>query len=387
METDPDLRTEAFIYVDHADGLARLTGALRGAMRVGLDTEADSLHHYFDKVCLIQLSFSGTDYIVDPLAGLSLSGFLEVLSEKELIIQGADYDLRMLKKSFGFRPKASVFDTMQAAQVLGYEQIGLGALVERFCGTSLTHSGQKSDWSRRPLSPGQLRYASDDTKYLEAIADALAAELRKLHRTEWHRECCERAIELSGLPAKAEGKKEAWRVKGTSGLCPKTLAFVRELWKWRDEEARQRDRPPFMVLKNEDMIEVAAWRVMNPNAPAPPAFPSLKRITGNSLARLERAIKSADSLPPEAWPALPERPRPIVERASPEEVEALMTACKAIANELRIEPCFLAARAALTAVVRRRPRSVDEVMEVSGMMRWQASQVMSAVQAVLGGQK
>jgi len=279
-----DLNTGSkYVYVDSEERLAQLTEALATTSRVGLDTEADSLHHYFEKVCLIQLSFSGSHYVVDPLAGLSLTEFLEVLARRELIIQGADYDLRMMKKSFGFRPKAPVFDTMLAAQVLGYEKIGLAALAEKFCGVLLSKSGQKSDWARRPLSAKQLDYASDDTKYLEAIADALTRNLEESGRLDWHRECCERVVETSGLEAKNDAK-ESWRVKGSSGLSPKELAFVREIWKWRDEEAQRRDRPPFMVLLNEDLIELVRWRVGHPAEPLMAGPKCMKRITGRILS-------------------------------------------------------------------------------------------------------
>lgn len=373
-----------YLYVDQAEELARLTEALAVTTRVGLDTEADSLHHYFEKVCLIQLSFSGANYVVDPLAGLSLTEFLEVLSLKELILQGADYDLRMMKKSFGFRPRAPVFDTMLAAQVLGYEKIGLAALAEKFCGVALSKSGQKSDWARRPLSARQLDYASDDTRYLEKIADMLAGELRNAGRLEWHRECCERAVEVSGIEAK-EDAKEAWRIKGSSGLTPKELALLREIWKWRDEEARRRDRPPFMVLLNEALIELVRWQSQNPGAPLHAGPKPVKKISGENLARLEHAVRLAEGLPPEAWPVVPEKARWRERQASPEKVEALLATCKRIAGELRIEPCFLASRAALTAVARHEPRSIEKLMESSGMMRWQAELLMPAVRDVLGG--
>ena len=272
-----------YTYVDSAEGLARLTEALVTTSRVGLDTEADSLHHYFEKVCLIQLSFLGSNYVVDPLAGLSLAEFLEVLSHKELILQGADYDLRMMKKSFEFRPKALVFDTMLAAQVLGYEKIGLAALAEKFCGVLLSKAGQKSDWARRPLSVKQLDYASDDTNYLEKIADALTKNLQGSGRADWHRECCERVVETSALEGKNDAR-EAWRIKGSSGLAPKELVFVRELWKWRDEEARRRDRPPFMILLNEDLIELARWRAQSPNEPLHPGPKSVGGAVRGALA-------------------------------------------------------------------------------------------------------
>ena len=372
-----------YSYVDSAEGLARLTEALSATSRVGLDTEADSLHHYFEKVCLIQLSFSGANYVVDPLAGFSLAEFLEVLSRKELILQGADYDLRMLKKSFEFRPKAPVFDTMLAAQVLGYEKIGLAALAERFCGVALSKAGQKSDWARRPLSAKQLDYASDDTKYLETIADALVRSLQESGRADWHRECCERVVETSGLEGKNDAK-EAWRIKGSSGLAPKELVFVRELWKWRDEEARRRDRPPFMILLNENLIELARWRAESPHELLHPGPKFMKRITEENLTRLESAIRLAESLPLSEWPVAPERIRSREKQLFPEKVEALLAACKTIAGELRIEPCFLASRATLTAVARHKPRSIEKVMEVSGMMRWQAGLMMLAIRDVLG---
>ncbi|MEI7752507.1 MAG: HRDC domain-containing protein [Candidatus Omnitrophota bacterium] len=374
-----------FTYVDNEESLARLTEALSAAARVGLDTEADSLHHYFEKVCLIQLSFSGSNYVVDPLAGLSLTEFLEVLSRKELIVQGADYDLRMLKKTFEFRPKAPVFDTMLAAQVLGHEKIGLAALAEKFCGVVLSKAGQKSDWARRPLTGKQLDYASDDTKYLETIADLLGRSLQETGRTDWHRECCERVVETSGMEAKNDAK-EVWRIKGSSKLLSKELVFVREIWKWRDEEARRRDRPPFMILLNEDMIALACWRAVDRQAPLDAGPKFMKRITGENLARLESAIRVAASLPPSEWPVAPEKVWSRERQPSSEKVEALIAACKTIAGELKIEACFLASRATLTAVARHEPRSIEKVMETSGMMRWQATLMMPAIQNVLGDQ-
>lgn len=364
--------------MDDAQGLARLTQLLRAAPRVGMDTEADSLHHYYEKVCLIQLSFSGTNYIVDPLAGFSLTEFFEVLSQKELIFQGADYDLRILKKSFGFRPEAPIFDTMLAAQLLGYEKIGLAALVERFFGTVMSKAGQKSDWSKRPLPERLLTYASDDTKYLETIAGTLTENLQNLNRTSWHRESCERVVVTSGLPDKSEGK-EAWRIKGSSLLSPQELLFVREIWKWRDEEARGRDRPPFYILLNEDLIELAAWQAKNPGSPLHhgPAF--LKRLNGENRARLEGAIRAAKNVPPAEWPLPKERTDWTYERADKEKLDPLLEACKTIAKKLGIEPSILAPRSALMAVAKHQPRSIQEMMEVSGMMHWQAELMMPAI--------
>ena len=202
-------------------------------------------------------------------------------------------------------------------------------------------------------------------------------------RTDWHRECCDRVVGTSGLEAKNDAR-EAWRIKGSSGLAPRELVFVRELWKWRDEEARRRDRPPFMILHNEDLIELARWRAGTPDEllHLEPKF--MKRITGEHLVRLESAIRVAESLPMSEWPVAPERVRSRERQPSSEKVEALLVACKTIAGELKIESCFLASRATLTAIARHEPRSIEKVMETSGMMRWQAVLMMPAILSVLG---
>jgi ribonuclease D len=97
-----------YIYVREAAALEALVRRVHQSERIALDTEADSLHNYFEKVCLIQLSLDGAHYIVDPLSGLELSGLAEALAGKPLIVHGGDYDLRMLRTSIGFRPRGEV---------------------------------------------------------------------------------------------------------------------------------------------------------------------------------------------------------------------------------------------------------------------------------------
>ena len=138
--------SERYVYVRELAAMGALVRRIGAAERVALDTEADSLHNYFEKVCLVQLSLGGEHYLVDPLSGLDLTGFLEALAEKPLILHGGDYDLRMMRASMDFRPRRAVFDTMIAAQLLGIEQIGLAALIERFFDITIGKGGQKSDW-------------------------------------------------------------------------------------------------------------------------------------------------------------------------------------------------------------------------------------------------
>src|SRR5215510_12494908 len=191
------LESDGYVYVRERPSLQTLLQRISAAERIALDTEADSLHNYFEKVCLVQLSFGSVHYLVDPLAGLDLSGLLQALTDKPLILHGGDYDFRMLRASMGFRPRGEVFDTMIAAQLLGFEQIGLAALTERFFAVTIGKEGQKSDWSRRPLSQKQLRYAVNDTRFLERLADRLHGELSARGRIDWHTESCRAMVETS----------------------------------------------------------------------------------------------------------------------------------------------------------------------------------------------
>lgn len=382
MEKSPEVKTSpGYHYVDNPESLAKLNQALTGVSRVGFDMEADGLHHYFEKVCLIQLSFGGKNYIVDPLTGISLKEFFEILSQKQMILQGADYDLRMLQKSFGFRPQAPVFDTMLGAQILGYEKIGLAALAEKICGVILPKTGQKSDWSRRPLPENLLKYASDDTYYLEKITDVMTSSLQELGRLEWHRECCERAVKSAVLTVKNEDKED-WRIKGSSKAAPNVLVYVRELWKWRDEEARKKDRPPFMILMNEDILKLAEWRAHHPHAPLSQGPFFLKRFSGDKLSRLEQAIKTADQVPQSQWPSMPKKREWSDERPHPKKLENLLAACKKIAEDLKMESSIIASRASLTAVVLHEASSLESIMETGGLLKWQAQLLLPAVKSL-----
>ena len=383
MEKPADMKiSSGYTLVDTAEGLARVTELLKGTARVGMDTEADSLHHYFEKVCLIQLSFLGENFIIDPLAGFPLTEFFEELSKKELIFQGADFDLRILKKSAGFRPKAPVFDTMLAAQLLGYEKIGLAALVEKFFGVVLSKSSQKADWSKRPLSEKLLTYASDDTKYLETLADLMSSELQQLNRMTWHKECCERAVKTADQPDRVSDR-EAWRIKGSSKMAPGAYVFLREVWKWRDEEARAKDRPAFMILRNEDLLDLVVWKEANPQIPLSEGPSFLTRFHGPKRERLEAALRAAEKIPQSEWPVLEKRTDWREERPDSEKLEQLLAACKVLAEELKIQPSVLASRSSLTEVVRHQACTLDKVMEVSGLMKWQAELMMPAIKTLI----
>ncbi len=376
-----------FKYIDTDDALDELINQIRKVKRIALDTEADSLHHYYAKVCLIQLTINNENFIIDPLSKLDLSSFLKIISDKHLIFHGADYDLRMLRSSFDFRPNKPVFDTMLAAQILGYSEFGFSPLVKMLFNKDLDNLGKKTNWSKRPLTPKQLKYAYEDTHYLVPLAKHLERELIEQKRIEWHKEACERVVQATAID-KPRDIEKAWRIKGVRYLNRRQMAFLHEIWHWRENEAQMVDLPPFKIIGNHTILDIVHW-VTSQSHPTLKGGPRLPRnCSGNRLIYLEKAIQKANNLPESEWPEIRKLPR----SSSPlpnckEEVNALLNQSGKIAEKLGIPPSVLATRAAITAIAHNRPTTVKNIMECSPMMQWQAEILLPSIVNILENKK
>jgi ribonuclease D len=217
--------------IDTDAKLAAVLPALNSATWLALDTEADSLHAYPEKVCLIQISTAAGDRLIDPLARVNLDPLFAALGRHDLIMHGADYDLRLLHRHHEFVPR-TIFDTMLAARLLGERQFGLGSLVEKFLGVTLDKGPQKADWARRPLTERMETYARNDTRHLKPLAERLKHELQQKSRLDWHAESCARLIADCSQPPVMDDDS-VWRVKGSHALGRPALAVLRELWQLR----------------------------------------------------------------------------------------------------------------------------------------------------------
>lgn len=341
--------------IDAEEKLAAFLPKLRAADWVALDTEADSLHAYPEKVCLIQISITGHDWLVDPLAGFKLDALLDALNAHELIMHGADYDLRLLEKHHEFIPSA-IFDTMLAARLLGERQFGLSALVEKFLGVKLDKGSQKADWAQRPLTERMEKYARNDTHYLKPLADKLRAELKAKNRLAWHQESCAQLIADCTKPQIPD--RDSWRIKGSFGLSRAGLAVLRELWEWREEEAILANRPPYFVLRHESLVDIADAATQNGHVEKllPPKM-SPRRREG-----LTKAIRAGLSLAPDKHPDILRQ-----KFHRPTEVEfrryrELEKKRNAHAHALGIDPTLIASRATIGELARDWDKHAPELM-------------------------
>jgi ribonuclease D len=331
-----------FSVVDNEQKLQEFLPVLREASWVAVDTEADSLHAYPEKICLIQISTVAGDRLIDPLAEMVLDPVLEALSGHELIMHGADYDLRLLRKHHEFVPSA-IFDTMLAARLLGLRQFGLCNLVETYLGVKLEKGPQKANWALRPLTERMACYARNDTHHLKPLSDQLKSELEAKRRLEWHRESCARLITDSGQ-TRAVDLDLVWRVRGSHLLGRSGLAVLRELWRWREGEAIASNRPPFFILSHDVLVEIAAAAASDrPVDPLLPRHMSERRRVG-----LSKALAAGMAVPPDEYPrilrSIGRKPSDIHRRRFLE----LQKQRDSRAAELGIDPTLIASRATLS---------------------------------------
>jgi len=363
---------------------AQLTELLKKidvADRVAIDTEADSLHSYREKLCLLQISVpaaagvveagrdletaSGNrdqrswlqhDAIVDPLADLDLEPLRQVLETREIVLHGADYDLRMLRRGLNLIAH-QIFDTMIAARLLGIREFSLAALVKRHFGLELPKGSQKANWAKRPLPARMAEYAINDVRYLLPLAEKLEAELDRHQRRDWLRQSCQRAIEQAAV-ARVRKQDEFWRIRGSGSLKPRAAAVLRALWQWREKEAEMADRPPFHILQNEKLVD-AAVGFASGSVPDYKHFSSRRRWAFREAARIALAAPESD------WPVLPRRfgTRPSAQTVR--RTEELRRRRDKSAEELGLEPSFIAPRHTLEAI------ATDQARTASLLVPWQ----------------
>lgn len=309
--------------------------------RVAIDTEADSLHCYREKLCLLQISIRGGDFIVDPLVDVDLAPLRDALAKKEIVLHGADYDLRLLRRNLNFAPQ-QVFDTVIAARLIGSPEFSLAALVKRYFDIELVKGSQKANWAQRPLSKKMAEYAINDTRYLLPLAEQLEAELGRHQRMDWFRQSCQRALEQAAIDRERD-VDEAWRISGAGALRGRASAILRELWKWRECEAEAVDRPPFHILQNRELIDSAERFAHGDTA-------DYKHFSDRRRRAFREAAQRGLELSEKDWPIRPKRSgtRPTAEVIK--RTEKLRQNRDHAAEELHIEASFIAPRATLEAI-------------------------------------
>jgi len=358
-------------WVRTPTALAALAEHLTTAPAVALDTESDSLHHFPEKVCLVQVAHAdGAIYLVDPLVLPGLEPLRAVCADPGVVkvFHGASYDLASLKRDFGFSFRR-LFDTMLAAQFLGLPELGLDALRQRYFGVAPGPSRQKDDWAGRPLTPEQEAYAAADVRHLLGLREALLAGLEALGRVAWVEEEC---LALEEIPAAARvfDPEGYLALKGARELDGRGRAVLRELYLAREAWAHEFGRPPFRLLGNEPMLTVAGRRPETAEALLciPGCTP---RVVGRLGERILAAVRKGLALPAEALPALPpRRPRPHAPPELRRRAELLTAWRTRAAAALGIEAGVFLPKRLIERIAEAAPESTADLERVEGLRQW-----------------
>ena len=334
-----------FEFIDQHEHLLRWIADSRehlrqiGETRVCLDTEADSLHHYNEKLCLLQVACGKRYALVDPLAIDDMRPLLDLLDEYELWLHGADYDLTLLLRTYQWQPRR-VHDTQIAARLAGARQFGLAALLQSVLGVTVNKASQKADWSQRPLPPPMLAYAVDDVRYLLLIADHFMDKLRATQRLEWFTQSCA-ALQSDVASRSAAPREDPWRVQGSGRLNPKGLAILKAMWQWRETIAQERDIPCYRVMSNKQMVGYAELfekgGVMNPPNGWRPRWKT----------EFHQLVAAVFRQGQEGWPQRQKRARGRLSEAQRDAVDVLCSRRDQVASGLDIEGSLLGSRSDL----------------------------------------
>ncbi len=352
--------------------VAELAGLLAAETVIAVDLEADSMHNYQEKVCLIQVSTLKKTVLIDPLAATDLSPLQPVFSDPAIrkIFHAADYDLRSLKRDFNLSI-SGLFDTMISAQLLGEERVGLADLLRKYFGVELDKKFQRADWSKRPLPAEMVRYAAEDTCHLHRLVDLFEKRLEDLNRTSWATE--EFALMEDVRFAEAEGPI-CLRFKGAGTLSRRELGILEKLMQWREQEGARHNRPVYKILGNKSLLGMAQ-RMPRDKA-------NLRDIEGLSPRLIERygrvllaAVRAGMEIPEAELPKFPRQPRRAKDPGLEERVKKLKVWRQEAAAKYALEPGVLINNAGLEALASVDPRSVDVLDEVVGLKNWQKKEL------------
>jgi ribonuclease D len=358
--------------IDDPQTATNALGAMSGVRELAVDTEGASFHRFVDRVYLLQLSTRQSSAIIDPLAvsaaTLAPLGALVESPDVETVFHDADYDLRLLRRDYGWKIR-HIFDTRVAAQLLGIRAFGLAALLEQYFGVKLDKKHQRADWSMRPLSRDMLDYAEQDTRYLLELKDRIKADLEKKGRMAWVKEECERLEETKW--SDEDDGLAFLRIKGARDLERRELAVLRELHGWRDSVARELDRATFRVIGNEQLLELSRTQPLDPK--------TLGQTKGVSRGLLDRranemldAIRRGREASEDSLPRFPKAPRWDRDPNFDGRVTKVKAVRDEVATKLDLDPGVLCARDRMEAVARKNPQTREQLLEIPELRRWQA---------------
>jgi ribonuclease D len=355
--------------IENAGDLTAFIHKTRQARMIAVDIEGDSMFHFQEKVCLIQMAANGHTAVIDTLAVSDLSGLKPLFASPSIckVIHGADYDVRSLYRDFGIEIQ-NLFDTQLASMYVGWQETSLEAVVARCFDVELDKRCQKKDWSRRPLPGDMAAYAASDVLHLIPLAKALTNELDQYGRLDWVREECQLLSQVR--PSENNDTPLFMKFKGAGRLQPRQLAALETLLQLRQAIARQKDRPLFKIIGNATLKKIAIA--------LPATLKDLKEsrelsdkqfdMYGNAVME---ALRNVHLIPEDELPHYPRQRSPRLSSRVPPRVKRLRAWRDQKAADLGLNPALVLNRALIKTVSVENPRNKAELKKIEGLHQWQ----------------
>lgn len=350
------------IWVDRQDAFDQAYSRLKSSARLGVDTESNSMFAYREQVCMLQFTGHGADYLIDPLAGMDVSGLSSIFADPgiEKIFHAAEYDILCLKRDFGFEFN-HLFDTMQAARILGMEKLGLSSLLADLLGVEQDKRFQKANWGRRPLPEEMRDYARLDTHFLLELREILAGRLEEKRLMDLANEDFSR---LCNVKPNSHETPLYTQVSGYHHLEPQQLAVLEELCKFRDQRAETLNLPHFKVINNSVLLAIAQA--------LPSSINELKEIKDVSPKVLDRyskefleAVRKGLARPPIRLEKRKRFSQSYIDR-----MEALQDWRKEKGKVLGVQSDIVLPRDVLEAIAAAHPRGMEELQPIMNDVPW-----------------
>jgi len=357
--------------VDTSESLGELCEALQGVDRVGLDTEFHAERRYSPKLMLVQLATDNQSWVVDPLA-LDLAALGPILKDMQWVCHGSSRDIALMKEATGAVPSRLLDTQLLAAMCHMRFPIGLANLSDKLLGRGMSKCPALTDWSQRPLSETQRRYAATDAEIVLELADRLVDRLADPRGLSWAEQA---GLELVQSSLEPPDPDRAWKTLDlASRLDEPTRRVLHHLHRWREDRAREKGQPPYFILSDGMALSLSRNRPrdldeLSANRRLPSGL--LRRHGTTLLEIIARGL--ADSKPAPSVPTAPQR----------QSARLLMAWAEVIGPKLGIAPGLLLPWGLAQQVVQRkhkawtgwRAEAVGEALEdfISGRVRLQMS--------------
>ncbi|MEZ4734089.1 MAG: HRDC domain-containing protein [Caldilineaceae bacterium] len=378
------------ILVNNQAGFAQMLAHLRTQPVLGIDTESNSLFRYYPKVCLIQLTAyvdpyqpdpaATVDYLLDPFAVKNLSALGPLLTDPatEVIMHAAENDIIILQRDFGFQ-FSNIFDTQLAARILGWKQVGLAAILQEQFGIASDKNMQRTDWGQRPLTQKQITYAQIDTHFLPALRMTLIDQLRKTDRWE---EATEDFALLRQVSYQEPAPRTFWQMKHTREVPTAATNVLEALWQWREAEAQRRDWPPFKIMTDAQLTQLAQQQPTTVEALAKMHGIGPK-VTKQYGAQLLQVIQQGQQQPLPTPPEATLRPEQMVAKPVQNRYEVLRHWRTKVAEKRGVQPDIVFNNSTLLTIAQLDPKSEEEIRTIPEIGPWKARTYGPAILATL----